>query len=291
MGKLLRAIADDGSVMIFSLDSTDIVSKAEQLHQTSAVVTAALGRLLTAASIMGAMLKGDDDTLTLRIAGDGPAGSVIAASDSHGNVRGYVGNPIVELPLNEKGKLDVAGAVGRTGSLYVIRDTGFREPYVGQVPIISGEIAEDITGYFATSEQIPTVCALGVLVNPDLSVCAAGGFIAQVLPGADEEAIAVLEKNLQGLEPVTVMLSNGMTAEDIALRVLQGFSPHIVGESSVEYHCSCSKERYEQALAAIGRYELADIIEKDKKAEVVCHFCNKHYLFEEDELVAILNRS
>ncbi|MFA9381384.1 MAG: Hsp33 family molecular chaperone HslO [Acetanaerobacterium sp.] len=291
MGKLIRAIAGDGSVVAYVLDSTDVVSRAEQIHATSAVVTAALGRLLTAASMMGAMLKGENSSLTLRVAGDGPAGSIIAVSDSSGNVRGYAGNAVVEIPLNEYGKLDVAGAVGRNGSVYVIKDLGLREPYVGQVPILSGEIAEDITGYFATSEQVPTVCALGVLVNPDLTVRAAGGFIAQLLPGADEDAITKLETNLKGLDSVTQMLDKGMTPEDICNRVLDGMAPEILDESDVLYRCGCTKARYEKALAAIGREELCDIIEQDRQAEIVCHFCNQKYLFDEQELRVILASS
>lgn len=288
MAKLVCAITADGSAVAYAIDSTDIVAHAEQIHSTSAVVTAALGRLLTAGAMMGSMLKGEDSSLTLRLKGDGPAGSIIAVSDSFGNVRGYVGNPIVELPLNDKGKLDVSGAVGRNGTLYVIKDLGLKEPYVGQVPIISGEIAEDITGYYASSEQTPTVCALGVLVNPDLTVKAAGGFIIQLLPGADENCITVLEQNLEGLDSVTSMLVTGITPEEICKRVLAGFDPEILNTSELHYRCTCSKERYEKALAAIGREELTEMIEQDKQAQVVCHFCNKKYLFTEQELMDIL---
>ncbi len=291
MSKIIRAIAEDGSVMACAIDSTDIVSKAEQIHQTSAVVTAALGRLLTAASMMGAMLKGEQDSLTLRMAGDGPAGSVIAVSDSKGNVRGYVGNPVVEIPLNQRGKLDVAGAVGSNGTLYIIKDIGLKEPYVGQVPIVSGEIAEDITSYFAVSEQIPTICALGVLVNPDLTVKVAGGFIVQLLPGAEEESITKLEQNIEGMDSITHLMDGGTTPEDICLRVLDGFQPQILDEFNTDYICRCSKDKYEKALTAIGREELTDIIEKDKRAEVVCHFCNKRYEFSELELKNILERA
>lgn len=291
MAKLIRAISADGAIAVHVIDSTDIAAKAEQIHGTSAVVTAALGRLLTAASMMGSMLKGEDCSLTLRLAGDGPVGSVIAVSDSDGNVRGYVGNPIVELPLNQVGKLDVAGAVGKTGSLYVIKDLGLKEPYVGQVPILSGEIAEDITGYYATSEQVPTVCALGVLVNPDLTVKAAGGFLVQLLPGAEDGCIDSLEQNLNGLPSVTEMLTAGMTPEEIGRRVLRGFDTEILAATEVLYRCGCNKERYRKALAAIGRDELTDIIEQDGQAEVVCHFCNKKYLFSESELRDILQKS
>lgn len=287
MGKIISAIAADGSVVCWAIDSTDIVYRAEQLHRTSATVTAALGRLLTAASLMGARLKGDDDSLTLRLSGGGPAGSVIAVSDSKGNVRGYVENPIVEIPLNKHGKLDVAGAVGKNGALFVMRDTGASEPYIGQTPIISGEIAEDITNYYAQSEQIPTVCALGVLVDKDLSVLSAGGFIAQLLPFAPDETIERLEANIQGLPPVTKLLSDGMTPEQIAFSVLNGFEPNIVSEFPVAYECKCTRERVEKALVSIGREELEKMAAEQPVTEVDCHFCNKKYRFNPKELLAL----
>ena len=212
MGKIIRCITSDGTVMAVGIDSTDIVNEAVRIHETSAVVSAALGRLLTAASMMGDMLKGKDNSITLRLAGDGPAGSVIAVSDFEGNVRGYVQNPIVEIPLNNNGKLDVAGAVGKNGSLYVIKDVGLKEPYSGSIPIMSGEIAEDITAYYAISEQIPTVCALGVLVNPDLTIKAAGGYMIQLLPTADDGIIDRVEKSIEGIRPVTQMLDSGMSS-------------------------------------------------------------------------------
>ena len=228
MSELIRMISADGTLTVIAADTTDIVNKAEQIHKTSAVTSAALGRLLTAASMMGAVLKGEDDSITLRLSGDGPAGSVIAVSDSMGNVRGYVANPIVEIPLNDKGKLDVAGAVGKNGTLTVMKDLGLREPYIGQVPIVSGEIAEDITNYFAVSEQIPTVCALGVLVNPDLSIKAAGGFIIQLLPTALDDTIDKVEECIKAIPPVTKMLSDGMKPEDICRSVLKGFELEVL---------------------------------------------------------------
>ena len=206
MGKLIRCITSDGAVMATALDSTDIVARAEEIHKTSAVVTAALGRLLTAASMMGNMLKGAEDSITLKMAGDGPIGSILAVSDSTGNVRGYAQNNVVELPLNEKGKLDVSGALGKTGTLYVVKDLGLKEPYSGSVPFASGEVAEDITAYYAVSEQIPTVCALGVLVNPDLTVRAAGGYIIQLLPAADDHTIDLLEASVAKMRPVSALL-------------------------------------------------------------------------------------
>ncbi len=288
MGRILRAISSDGAVMMCITDSSDVVAKAEQIHKTSAVVTAALGRLLTASSLMGNMLKSQDASLTLRLSGDGPCGSLIAVSDYHGNPRGYVQNAIVELPLNSHGKLDVSGAVGKNGNLYVIRDLGFGEPYVGQLPIVSGEIAEDITSYYAISEQIPTVCALGVLVNPDLSVNCAGGYLVQLLPGADEDVITRLENNLNNLESMTQMLSKGMTIEEICNRVLDGFHPEVLDEFPTEYRCNCSKKRVEKALVSIGRDELKKIYNEEETTEISCHFCNKKYIFTKENILSLL---
>ena len=206
---MLRGISENGGVVFYGVDSTEIVREMERLHKTSAVTTAALGRLLTAASMMGIMLKGSKDSITLQIRGGGPAGRLMAVSDGTGNVKGYVENPVVELPLRADGHLNVGAAVGKDGTLDVIRDMGLREPYIGQVPLVSGEIAEDITSYFAISEQVPTVCALGVLVNPDLTVKCAGGFILQLLPGATEAEIDRLEKNIQGMSGITALLNEG----------------------------------------------------------------------------------
>lgn len=284
MGKIITALAADGSVVCHAIDSTDIVARAEQLHRTSATVTAALGRLMTATSLIGAQLKGEDDSVTLRLNGDGPTGVLISVSDSQGNVRGYVENPIVEIPLNQYGKLDVAGAVGKAGYLYVMRDLGMKEPYISQTPIISGEIAEDITHFYATSEQVPTVCALGVLVNTDLTVVCAGGFLVQLLPGAPEETIDILEKAIEKIPPVTKLLSQGVTVEEIALMTLEGFSPSIIGSHEVEYRCNCSRQRVEKALISLGREELDNMAGEQPVTEVDCHFCNKKYRFSPDEL-------
>ena len=288
MGRILRAISSDGAVMMCIADTTDVVAKAENIHKTSAVVTAALGRLLTASSLMGNMLKGKDDSITLRISADGPTGSLIAVSDYHGNPRGYVQNPIVELPLNSYGKLDVSGAVGKNGHLYVIRDLGFGEPYVGQSPIVSGEIAEDITSYYAISEQIPTVCALGVLVNPDLTVNCAGGYLVQLLPGAGEETITALEENIKNIQSMTQMLSKGLKLEEICDLVLKGLEPEVLDEFSIEYRCNCSKERVEKALVSIGREELIKLRDEQDSAEVSCHFCNKKYVFTKNDINKLL---
>ncbi len=287
MGNLIRCITNDGAVMAVCVDSTDIVAKAEKYHKTSAVVTAALGRVLTATSMMGNMLKGADNSLTVRIQGDGPVGTLVAASDFDGNVRGYVTNPVVELPLNAKGKLDVGGAVGG-GTLFIIKDLGLKEPYVGQVPLTSGEIAEDITAYYAISEQIPTVCALGVLVNPDLTVKSAGGFIIQLLPGATDSDIEKLEEGVNSLEAVTKMLSDGKTPLDILKLALKNFEFEVLYEQQVEYKCKCSRTRTEGALASISDDDLREMIESKEPQEVVCHFCNEKYVFTPDDLKMIL---
>lgn len=287
MAKTVRAISKDGSVVAAAIDAKDIVSEIENIHKTSAVVTAALGRLSVAASLMGIGLKGENDSLTLRLNGGGPAGALIAVADSRGNVKSYVGNPVVEIPLNQYGKLDVAGAVGKDGTLSVVKDLGLKEPYAGQVPVVSGEIAEDIASYFAVSEQIPTVCGLGVLVNPDLSVNSAGGYLIQLLPFADEACIDVLEKNVRELPSVTQMLSSGVTAEEMALKVLDGLEPEVLDEQECAYKCDCSRERVERALISLGREELSKMAEEEEKIEVCCHFCSKKYYFTRDEIISL----
>ncbi len=284
MGKLIRCITSDGEVMATAVDTTDIVNRAEQIHKTSAVVTAALGRLLTAGSMMGNMLKGKDDSITLRINGDGPAGSLIVVSDFNGDVRGYVQNPVVEIPLNAKGKLDVGGAVGQNGLLYVLKDLGLKEPFSGSVPLVSGEIAEDITSYYALSEQIPTVCALGVLVNPDLTVKAAGGYIIQLLPAASEATIDKLEKSITELKSVTAMLDSGMTPEDIVRAALKDFDVEVLYSQDIEYKCNCSKDRVSKALISLGKEELTQMAEELPEVSVNCHFCDKVYKFTPKEI-------
>lgn len=288
MSTIVRSISTDGQIIMTAVDSTDIVRRAENIHKPSAVVTAALGRLLTAASLMGNMLKGKDDSLTLRLVGGGPAGNFIAVSDSNGNVKGTVSNPIVEIPLNAKGKLDVAGAVGTSGNLYVIKDLGLKEPYVGSVPLVSGEIAEDITSYFAVSEQTPSVCALGVLVDKDLSVKVSGGFIIQLLPTATEEDIAKVEQCIKNLDSVTNMLLRGMTAEDMCKNVLNLFSMEILDKSEATYKCDCSKQRVSAAVASIGREELQNLIDTGQTQEVLCRFCDNKYYFTPEDIKKML---
>mgnify|MGYP004551480973 CR=1 FL=1 len=291
MGTLKRAISADASVVASFLDATDIVGEIEKIHKTSAVVTAALGRLSIACSLIGYSLKGDDDSVTVRMDGGGATGALIAVADSHGNVRSYVSNPVVEIPLNSYGKLDVAGAVGKDGTLSVIKDLGLKEPYSGTIPIVSGEIAEDIAAYFASSEQIPTVCGLGVLVNPDLTVNVAGGYLIQLLPFADESCIDILEKNIKELPSVTKMMSEGLDAEKIVLKLLDGLNPNILDEANVSYKCGCSRERVVKAIASLGNDELQAMADENKDTEVCCHFCNKKYTFTPQEILDLLKKS
>lgn len=288
MGVLHRAIAKDASVVSVAVDATDIVAEIERIHQTSAVITAGLGRLTIAASMMGYGLKNEENSVTLRIKGNGPAGTLTAVADCHGNVKADVDHPIVEIPLNSIGKLDVRGAVGTEGTLSVVKDLGMRDPYVGMVPLVSGEIAEDVAQYYATSEQTPTVCGLGVLVNPDLSVNCAGGFLIQVLPFASDEVIDTIENNLKTLPPVTKMMSAGMTADQIALRLLDGLEPNLLDHGDVNYVCDCSRKRTKRVLQAIGKEELQDLISEGKPIDVCCHFCQKNYTFTVDDMKELL---
>ncbi len=289
MDKIIRCITSDGGVMAVAVDASDIVFTAKKLHKLSSSATAALGRLLCAASIMGDLLKQNDATMNLRISADGPLGIVMAVSDSKGNVRGYVGNANCPTEYYNKGKINVAKAVGKNGILNVMRDYGSGDPYIGQVPIVSGEIAEDIASYYATSEQIPTVCSLGVLLDKaDGEVLLAGGLLVQLLPGADEETISKLEKNSEALEPMTTMLAKGMSVEDICKKALEGFEVEVLDENEINYVCTCSRERVENALKSLSTEELTDIIEEDGKAEASCHFCNKKYLFTKEQLQEIL---
>lgn len=290
MGRIVRAISEDGSVIACAVDTTDIVSQAEQMFKTSAVITAALGRMLTGASIMGSMLKYENDKITLRINGGGPAGTIYVSSDYRGNVKGCIDNPVVEIPLNSIGKLDVGTAVGTDGFLTVIKDLGLKEPYVGQIPIVSGEIAEDITSYYANSEQIPTAMSLGVLVNPDLTVKSAGGFMVQLLPFAEEEKIDIIEKNIENMSSVTQMLEKGMNSEEIAMKALENLNANVLDSWEVEYRCDCSRERAEQILTSIGKQEL-EVLKEDEVTQVECHFCDKKYRFTREEIDEIIKKA
>ena len=284
MAKIVRAISDMGGVVITVIESTDIVKRMEEIHQTSAVVSAALGRLLTASQLMAANFKHVDDSITLRIKADGPIGLLTVGCDGRGNCKGYVENNVVELPLRADGKLDVGGAVGKDGYLYVVKDIGLKEPYVGSIPLESGEIAEDITAYYAYSEQIPTVCALGVLVSPDLTIKRAGGYLLQLLPGATEEEITMLEHNIANVKSITSFFENDKTVYDVVDTVLEGFNPNILDESEVHYHCDCNRERVEKALISIGIKDLEMLRDEEEQIEMGCQYCDKKYYFTKNDI-------
>ena len=287
MANLIRGLSENGGVVFCGVDSTRIVRKAEKLHTTSATCSAALGRLLTGAALMGSMLKDDRDQITLRVSGGGPAGVVIACTDGTGNVKGCIDNPLVELPAKPNGHLDVGGAVGKDGVLTVIRDNSLqKEPTVGQVPLVSGEIAEDLTAYYAYSEQVPTVMALGVLVDKDLSILCAGGFMVQLLPGATDAEIDQLEKNIAAMPSVTTLLHEGKTPEDMMQLALAGFDPNVLEERDVHYQCDCSAERTKEMLFSLGRKELVRMRDEDPACEVVCHFCHSKYQYDLNDLLA-----
>lgn len=284
---MIRATAADQQIRAFAATTRDMVETARSCHNTSPVATAALGRLLTAGSMMGWMMKGEKDILTLQIKCSGPIGGLCVTADAKGGVKGYVNDPQVMLPPNARGKLDVGGALG-LGVLSVIRDLGLKEPYVGQTHLVSGEIAEDLTYYFATSEQVPSSVALGVLMNKENTVRRAGGFILQMMPFAEERVIARLEEKIGKLQGITSFLDRGMTPEDILEEILGEFGMEVLERQEVNYYCNCSKQRVEKAIASIGRKDLTEMIEDGKPIEVNCQFCNKHYEFQTDELKKIL---
>ncbi len=289
--KLLRGYSADGTMRLFCAITTDTVREAQRIHHTYPVSTAALGRALTGAALMGATLKGEEDSVTLQFKGDGPLSFIVAVTDSSAKVRGYVSNPAVDRPLNEKGKLDVGGALGE-GYLSVIRDLGLKEPYVGQIPLVSGEIAEDLTMYYAKSEQIPTSIGLGVLVGTDNVPIAAGGFMLQLLPGATDEDAECLQKSIANIPPVTTMIADGLSVEDIMFKITEGFD--IIIENSgltPEYKCKCSHERMEKALISIGKEELSAIIEEQGGAELTCQFCDNKFNFSRADLENLLKEA
>ena len=286
---IIRAIAANDQIRAFAAVTTETVETARQDHNTSPVATAALGRLLTAGAMMGTMMKGDKDILTLQIKAGGPLEGITVTADSKGRVKGYVGNPDVCIPANSKGKLDVAGAVG-VGFMNVIKDMGLKEPYVGQVALQTSEIAEDLTYYFATSEQVPSAVGLGVLMNKDNTVRQAGGFIVQLMPFAEESTIAKLEENVQKITSVTNLLEEGHTPESLLEKVLEGFDMEINEKVPTEFYSNCSRERVEKALISIGRKELNEMIQEGKSIEMNCHFCNKNYEFTVEELKEILRK-
>ena len=287
MDKIIRATAADSYIKMAVITGRDLVQRAREIHNCSPTASAALGRTLCAASLMGEMLKEENASLTIRINGGGPIGSVVAVSDSRGYVRGYVDNPLVALPLRSDGKLNVGGAVGRAGMLTVSRDLGLREPYIGSIELVSGEIAEDITAYLLESEQVPSACALGVLVDTDTSIKAAGGFIVQLMPGADEALITQLENNIFMMDQLTTVLDED-GPEELFRQVLKGFDYHIVGEAPVGYHCSCSRERVAEALSVIDRRELEEMAASGEPAEICCQFCDARYRFTSEDFRRIL---
>jgi len=286
---VVRATAAEGMVRAFAAVTTDTVREARELHGLSPVASAALGRTLTGAVLMSKMLKGEKDTLTLQIRGDGPLGGIATVSDSHANVRGYVYNPHVHLPLNSMGKLDVSGAIGPNGYLNVIKDLGLKEPYIGYVNLVSGEIAEDIAYYFAYSEQIPSVVSLGVLINPDGTIANSGGFIIQLMPGAEEELISYLEGRINSLPPVTALLSEGRDAEGMLDPILGERGLAVADREPCMYKCNCSRDRMERNLVSLGPKDILDMIREQHGAELQCYFCNKKYQFSEEDLRALID--
>ncbi|MGN0488423.1 MAG: Hsp33 family molecular chaperone HslO [Ruminococcus sp.] len=289
MDKIIRTITSDGAIMAVALDASEIVYTAQQVHKLSTSATAALGRLLCGASLMGINLKQEKAKINLKLMGDGPIGTVLAVADSKGNVRGYVGNNNCPTEYYSNGKINVAAAVGREGTLGVIRDYGMGDPYISQVPLVSGEIAEDITSYYATSEQIPTVCALGVLIDKEEGkALLSGGLLIQLLPGADETTIDKLEKNIETLEPMTTMLAKGMSILDICKTALKGFEVEVLDESPVNYVCTCSRSKIEDYFAGLSDEDIRDCVGDNGVAEVNCQFCNKTYTFTKDDLESII---
>ena len=287
---MIRATAADGQIRAFAATTKEMVETAKNAHNTSPIATAALGRLMTAAAMMGSDLKGEGELLTLRIEGDGPIGGLLVTADGKGDVKGYAFNPDIMLPPNAQGKLDVGGSLG-LGVLSVIKDIGLKEPYVGQTQLITGEIAEDLTYYFATSEQVPSSVALGVLMNKDNTVRQAGGFIIQLLPGASDEIIDRLEAKLSGISSITSLLDAGKTPEEILTDILGEFGLEILKKMPVQFHCDCERSRVEKAIISIGRKEIQDMIDEGKEIEVNCQFCNKHYKFSVDELGEMLKKA
>lgn len=284
MDEIIRATAADGQVKMAVITAKNMVQRAREIHNCSPTVSAALGRTLCAASLLGNAMKEEDASLTIRIAGDGPINGIVAISDSEGYVRGYAGNPAVDLPLRSDGKLNVGAAVGHSGMLTVSRDIGLKEPYVGSVELVSGEIAEDITAYLLQSEQVLSACGLGVLVDTDTSIKAAGGFIVQLMPGADEKLVDMLEENIFMMDQLTTIIDED-GAEEVFSQVLKGIEYHIVSHEEVGYRCACSREKIEEALACLSANELEEIVSGQESIEVTCQFCDKVYRFSPDELV------
>lgn len=287
---IIKATAADHQIRAYAATTREMVETARAAHNTSPVATAALGRLMTAGAIMSSMMKGEDDVLTLKIEGTGPIGGIVVTADSHCDVKGYVYNPEVLIHAKPNGKLDVSGAIG-AGMLQVIQDVGLKEPYVGQIALYTGEIAEDLTYYYATSEQTPSSVALGVLMNKENTVRQAGGFILQLMPDTDDEVITKLEKRLSEITSITDLLDSGMTPEDILQEVLGDFGLEIMDKVPTRFHCNCEKKRVEKAIVSLGEKDLQELVDANEPIEVKCHFCNTAYTFSPDEMQDILERS
>lgn len=285
---LVRAVAFNGSVRAFAARTTDTIGEVQRRHMMWPTASAALGRTMTAAVIMGAMLKGEDK-LTIKVEGKGPIGPIIVDTNSKGEVRGYATNPHIHFDLNEVGKLDVRRAVGTEGTLTVVKDLGLRDFFTGQVPIVSGEIAEDFTYYFATSEQVPSSVGLGVLVNPDNTILAAGGFIVQVMPGTDDETISEIEKHLSKMEPVSKLIQRGLSPEELLEEVLGEGNVKVLDSMPVKFQCTCSKERFGDAIQGLGEQEIREMIDEDGMAEAQCHFCLETYHYSKEELEGFID--
>lgn len=280
---LIKALAFDGNVRAYAISSTEMVAEAQRRHTTWPTASAALGRAMTASTMMASSLKGKEK-ITVKIEGGGPIGAIIVDADAQGNTRGYVSNPHVHFDLNEQGKLDVASAVGRDGFLSVVKDIGMRDKFTGQVPLVSGELGDDFTYYYVTSEQVPSSVGVGVLVNPDNTILAAGGFMIQLLPEAAEETIRFLEKRIEAIPPISKLIEKGYTPEEILGELLGEDNIKILDKMPVSFQCSCSKERFANGIMGLGKEEINNMIKEEGEAETVCHFCNAHYHFSKEEL-------
>lgn len=289
--KLTKAVTKNGLIRIYAVNSKNIVQAAHDFHKTLPLATAALGRLLTGAVIMGSMMKEEESSLTLQLHGDGPLGRVLAVANSKGETKGYIENPFADLPLNSFGKLDVGGGVGQNGYLGVVKDLRLKEPYIGQVPLQTGEVGDDLAFYFAQSEQVPSLVALGVLVDRDYSVKQAGGFIVQIMPDCDEFNLKKFEKAAENIKSVTGMLDRGLSNEQLIREVMKDFEIEILEETEVGYLCDCCDERMQRAIVSLGKKEIQDIIDEQGQAEIVCQFCNKAYNYDKNDLESMLERA
>lgn len=285
---MIRGIDKSGKIRIFVARTTNLVEEARRIHNTSPTATAAVGRTLTVAAMMGAMMKNDNDLLTLKISGNGPLGKILVVAKNNGQVKADIDYPMADLPSRADGKLDVGSLVGKEGNVTVIMDLGMKEPYIGQSSIITGEIAEDIANYYVTSEQIPSAISLGVLVDKDISCLAAGGYMIQLMPGVLEEEITLIEKALSKIQPVSALINKGLSPEEIMYELLGEFQMEVLDKLDLEYHCECSRDKIEAVIISLGRSEIESIIEEDGQAEVVCHFCNTKYKFGKEDLTKLI---